>query len=111
MGKVYGIDISGESRSIAKGKAAKEGLDIKFVQHDITTVQNVSEIEEASFDVMTCASAFVLLENQGQTVKRWARLLKKGGRLIFDVPTNDSMIRGLVLEKVAQELEVPLIYN
>jgi SAM-dependent methyltransferase len=63
------------------------------------------------FDVITCASAFVLLADPGSAVKSWAKLLKKGGRLIFDVPTNDSTIRGLMLDKVAQELGIPVVYG
>lgn len=78
-----------------------------IIQYDIATIQNVLEIEEVYVDVITCASAFVLLENQGETVKRWARLLMKAGRLVFDVPENKRMIRRLMLEEVARELERP----
>jgi ubiquinone/menaquinone biosynthesis C-methylase UbiE len=109
-GNVVGVDISGDSLSIAREKTWKESLDIKFIRHDITALQNVVGIEEASFDLITCATAFVLLKKQGLAVKQWAKLLKKGGRVTFDVPTNDSMIRVLVLENCSRAWG-PLIYN
>jgi hypothetical protein len=39
-------------------------------------------------------------------VKSWAKLLKKGGRMIFDVPAGDSMLKGLALERIADPLGV-----
>jgi hypothetical protein len=57
-----------------------------------------------TFDLITCTSAVVLFEKQGLAVKQWAKLqlLKKGGRVAFDVPTSDSMIRVLVLENCSR---------
>ncbi len=63
------------------------------------------------FDVITCASAFVLIEDQPGAVKSWAKLLTKGGRIIFDVPTGDSMIKGLVLERIAEKLGIGKEYS
>ena len=106
-----GVDISGVSLSIARAKAEKTGLDVTFLQHDISFLDGVDGISEGFFDVITCASALVLLEDRTAAVKNWTKLLKKGGRVIFDVPTSDSMIRGMVLDRVAQELGVPVVYN
>jgi len=110
-GKVIGVDISPASLSVARAKAEKDNLNAKFVQHDVTSLQGVEGIKEDTFDVITCASAFVLLEDPSSAVKSWAKLLKKGGRLIFDVPTNDSRVQGLVLDQAAQELGIMVVYG
>jgi len=108
---VIGVDISGASLSIARAQAEKLGLDMKLLQSDISSLDGAEEIAEGFFDVITRASTLVLLEDLDSAVRQWAKLLKKGGRVIFDVPTSDSMIRGLVLDKVAQGLGVPVVYN
>jgi ubiquinone/menaquinone biosynthesis C-methylase UbiE len=110
-GKVIGVDISSVSLSIARAKAEKDNLSVKFIQHDVSALQGVEGIEEDMFDIITCASAFVLLDDPSLAVKGWAKLLKKGGRLIFDVPTNDTMVKGGVLDQVAQELGIMVVYG
>jgi ubiquinone/menaquinone biosynthesis C-methylase UbiE len=88
-GKVYGIDISGDSLSIARSKAEREGLDstsLEFLEHDIAALDELGELEEGSFDVISCASAFVLFEDPENVVGGWKKMLKTGGKMIFDVP-------------------------
>jgi ubiquinone/menaquinone biosynthesis C-methylase UbiE len=115
-GTVIGVDISPASLEVARGKAEKEGLgNVKFVEGDIADL--VSEwaekegIREGMFDVITCASAFVLVEDQPGAVKSWAKLLKKGGKVIFDVPTGDSMVKGLALERIAEKFGIVRSYT
>lgn len=115
-GSVIGVDISPASLEIAKEKAEKEGLrNVKFIEGDIGDL--VSEwaeregIKEEAFDIITCASAFVLIEDPAGTVKSWAKLLKNGGKVIFDVPTGDSMVRGLALERIAERLGIDRQYT
>lgn len=108
-GAVIGVDVSTASLDIARGKAETEGLsNTKFVEGDITDLDSEwarkEGIEEGMFDAITCASAFVLLEDSAAAVKSWAKLLKTGGNLIFDVPTADSLIKGLALERVAEKM-------
>lgn len=93
-GKVFGIDISGDSLSIAKSKAEDEGINgtVTFLKHDIAALQEIEELEKASFDVISCASAFVLLEDFEGVVKGWKKLLKRGGKMIFDVPTWNRLV-------------------
>lgn len=113
-GKVIGVDISSVSLEIAKKKAEKEGLEINFLLHDISNVDGLETegVEDAKFDIISCASAFVLLEDPAGAVKDWAKLLKPGGKLIFDVLTGDALIKNLVLEHVAYTLGVKgVVYN
>jgi ubiquinone/menaquinone biosynthesis C-methylase UbiE len=110
-GNVVGVDISGDSLSIARSKADKEGLNVQFIHHDIAALHEIKEIQEGSFDIITCASAFVLLEDPVAVVKGWATFLKVGGKLIFDVPTYNAMIGGWVMNIVGQKLGIPMAYN
>ena len=110
-GRTIGVDISGESLAIARSKAERESLNVQFFHHDIAALHEIKEIEEGSFDVITCASAFVLLEDPAAVVKGWAKFLKVGGKLIFDVPTYNAMIGGWVMNIVGQKLGIPMAYN
>ncbi|KAH6671729.1 S-adenosyl-L-methionine-dependent methyltransferase [Halenospora varia] len=110
-GKVIGIDISGGSLVVAADKAKKLGIEIDFVEHDISDLEGVNGIKEGYFDVITCAAALVLIEDPGNAVKNWSRLLKKGGKLIFDVETPDSNIKAVVLNRVAKELGYPVTFD
>jgi ubiquinone/menaquinone biosynthesis C-methylase UbiE len=115
-GAVIGVDISPASLEIARGKVENEGLrNVKFIEGDIGDL--VSEwaenegIKEGMFDTITCASAFVLIEDQAGAVKSWTKLLKRGGKVIFDIPTGDSMVRGLALERIAEQLGIRRQYT
>lgn len=110
-GKVIGVDISGVSLSIARSKAEKEGLEIKFIEHDIHTVHELGGIEEGNFDIIVCAAALVLLKDPGAAVKQWAKLLKPAGMLITDVLTSDTMVKGILLDRVAEELGVETVHT
>lgn len=110
-GDVFGVDVSSASLEIAARKAEREGLNnVKFVGGDVTDVASQwaeeAGIKQEMFDIITCASAFILVENQPAVVNTWAKLLKKGGKLIFDVPTGDSMLKGLALERVSARLGI-----
>ncbi|KAF4630592.1 hypothetical protein G7Y89_g7553 [Cudoniella acicularis] len=110
-GTVIGIDISGVSLSLAREKAEKLNLDIKFLEHDISNLDGIEGMKEGFFDVIMCAAAFSLLEDPGAAVKNWAKLLKKSGKLILDVPTDDSMIQRNLLSRVAKELDSPIAHD
>jgi len=105
-GKVIGVDISTVSLDIARSKARKEDLPVTFHDHDISNLTGLEGIIEGIFDVITCASAMVLLEDPAASVKHWATLLKAGGKLIFDTSTNDSLVVGRCFDVVKQELNM-----
>jgi ubiquinone/menaquinone biosynthesis C-methylase UbiE len=109
-GIVIGVDISPASLEVARAKAKKTGAQINFLEHDISNLQGLDGIKEDTFDVITCASAFMLLEDPGAAVKSWAKLLRRGGRIIYDVPTGDSNIQALLLERVASKMGTEVIY-
>ncbi|KAG0650215.1 Demethylphylloquinone methyltransferase [Hyphodiscus hymeniophilus] len=110
-GKVVGVDISGDSLVIARSKAEKKGISVAFVHHDIAHLDGLEEIKEGSFDVISCAAAFVLLEDSASAVKGWAKLLKVGGVMIFDVLTPNSMVANWVLNVVGDKLNIEVNYG
>ncbi|CAG8960120.1 hypothetical protein HYFRA_00010599 [Hymenoscyphus fraxineus] len=110
-GRVVGADISDVSLGIARSKAVDEGLEIEWVEGDISTIHTVQGIQEGGFDVVSCAAALVLLKEPGTAVREWARLLKPGGMLITDVLTGDTMVRGILLDRVAEELGVETVHS
>lgn len=112
-GKVFGVDISSVSLAIARAKAKKAGVEVQFLEHDISKLHDLESygVKENTFDVITCASALMLVADPGPAAKAWAKLLRKGGRIIVDVPTRDSNIQALVLERVAKRMGTEVIYE
>ena len=108
-GSVTGIDITPEMLAVARQNASSQGLDISFIQHDITKLDGLGL--RTDFDAITCASAVPLLEDPGAAIKQWATLLKPGGRLVIDVPTQHSQLPGLVFENVATAVGVHVLFG
>lgn len=108
-GTVTGIDVSDGMMDIAKQKAEIQGLDIEFIHHDITDLEALkgNRIRD-DYDIITCTTALVLLEDPAKAIQQWAGLLKPGGKLITDVPTEDSQPLGLIYEEMGRELGVKL---
>ncbi|KAE8443463.1 hypothetical protein EG329_001860 [Mollisiaceae sp. DMI_Dod_QoI] len=107
-GSVIGVDISPASLTIAREKASKADLNVSFVEHNIENLDGLEShgIEDGKFNIITCASAVALIEDPSEAVKVWARLLKKGGKMIFDVPTGGTLIKFILLERAAKEIQV-----
>ncbi|KAI9726260.1 MAG: hypothetical protein M1834_009062 [Cirrosporium novae-zelandiae] len=108
-GRVIGVDVTPGMLGIARAAAKKENVDVKFIEHDITDLESIEGdwIPKGGFDIIMCANALVLLPDPFSAMKKWAKLLKPGGRVAVDVPTEDTMVAGLVLEEVGKELSIP----
>ena len=106
-GTVTGIDVSNGMMDIAKEKARVQDLEIDFIHHDIADLEALKggRIRD-DYDLITCTTALVLMDDPTKVIKQWAGLLRPGGRLITDVPTEDSQLIGLIFEQVARELGV-----
>ena len=104
-GRVIGVDVSNQMLDQARRKAASAELEVTFINRDVTTVkrQDLSLEEGQDFDLITCASAFVLLEDPVAALKHWATFLSPTGRLIIDVPNENSMVVGTMLEKLLHD--------
>lgn len=80
---IHGIDFSAKSIELANEKA--EGLpNLKFFVSSATELDEL-ELEEGSYSLITCCSAFVLLPNGLEALKSWAKYLAPGGILALDV--------------------------
>ncbi|RDW63825.1 hypothetical protein BP5796_10327 [Coleophoma crateriformis] len=110
VGTVVGVDISNESLRIASQKAEKQYLDIAFIHHDVGSLGGTG-LEQGTFDVITCAAAFVLLENPEAAVADWSRYLKPGGKIIFDVLTKNTMISSYLMDVVGTRMHIPLPFQ
>lgn len=102
--------------SVGRQKAVREGLDVVFMNADVEdldagAVRGFLPEGVQGFDVVTCASALVLLRDPGKAVEAWAGLMAPGGRLMVDVPAEDAMVVGAVLERVGKGLGVGLPFD
>ncbi|KAL8783378.1 MAG: hypothetical protein Q9195_009406 [Heterodermia aff. obscurata] len=109
-GRVIGVDVSNQMLDQARRKATSAELEVTFINRDVTTLQrqDLSLEEGQQFDLITCASAFVLLEDPVGAMKHWATFLSPTGRLIIDVPTETSMVVGSMLESILRDSGLPL---
>jgi ubiquinone/menaquinone biosynthesis C-methylase UbiE len=95
--RVTGVDLSPEMLDIARERAAKEGLEVKFMQQDMRSLRL-----RGRFDLVTCwfDSLNYLLEadDLAEAFAGVSRVLDKNGLFIFDVNT----IRALSVEWVRE---------
>ncbi|MCJ1399746.1 hypothetical protein MMC11_002948 [Xylographa trunciseda] len=114
-GRVVAIDISDGMMEVGRRKAARDGLDVEFISHDITDLTKLNLISNGArgFDAITCCSALVLLKNPEDAIRHWVSLLAPGGRLVVDVPCESAMVVSFLLDKVAKEVDSSAspIYN
>ncbi|OAP61381.1 hypothetical protein AYL99_03584 [Fonsecaea erecta] len=117
-GIVVGVDITEAMLNEAKRKPLpKESGDVRLVLGDITSLSSVEEVqkvakERGGFDVISCCSAFVLLENPAKALKHWVTFLKAGtGRLIVDVPTEDRNLQYLLNYSLRRAMGDPMVFD
>ncbi|KAL8786516.1 MAG: hypothetical protein Q9213_002743 [Squamulea squamosa] len=108
QGKVIGIDMSSGMLEVARRKASNQGLDITFIEHDVT---DLNELQLGTFDIITCASALLLMEDPLQAIKHWASLLAPNGRLLTDVIVERNVIGPAILTKIGPEVGRSLRWN
>ncbi|KAH6681899.1 S-adenosyl-L-methionine-dependent methyltransferase [Halenospora varia] len=110
--KVIGVDISKGMLDFARSKLSLEQEGIKFIEHNIESLDSVEELKglEGKFDVTTCASALVLLDNPGAAIRNWVKYLKpKSGRLVVDVPGTKSMLGLKILGGMKEDFGVEML--
>lgn len=108
---IIGVDISSGMLEVAREKLSHKenaGLDIQFIQHDITDLDAIEELKETkqSFDIITICSALVLLDSPFDALKHWVTYLKPGGRLIVDVPSIKTRLALKILGDIAPEFGI-----
>ncbi|KUJ21241.1 uncharacterized protein LY89DRAFT_778835 [Mollisia scopiformis] len=110
---------------VAREKARVEGVGVdgeevvRFLEGDVGALEGLEglelgngegeeeEEEEEKFDVITICSALVLLDRPGEAMKGWVeRWLKRGGRLVCDVPCPRAMLGIKTLARVGKMVGV-----
>lgn len=114
-GFVLGLDISDGMLEVAKRRCSDfiAGGTVELCHHSITSLATLPQLANsmASFDVITCSSAFVLLNNPVAALATWAQYLKPGvGRLIFDVIPPSNQPRGIMVERAMRTFGVESPY-
>ncbi|EXJ95040.1 ribosomal RNA large subunit methyltransferase J [Capronia coronata CBS 617.96] len=106
-GHVVGVDISEGMLNVARRKAEADGVEVLFLNHDISDFSGLDIIPKGSrgFDVITCAAALILLQNPLQALRHWKTLLCPGGRFITDVQTKDANLIMNIFAAIAPEVE------
>lgn len=115
-GHVVGVDVSPGMLGVAKKKAAEKGLEgTMWVEHDIMDLTGVKEVEEGmgaeGYDFVFCCSALPILSDPTKAIKFWAGLVKTGGKLICDVPTEHRTVQHLMTDDLRKELGIPLPFD
>lgn len=93
---------------VARQKTSEMGLDITYIEHDIT---DLSELQLGEFNVITCASALLLLQEPLRAVEHWASLLAPKGRLLVDVMIERNVLAPAILTKVGPDVGRELGWN
>ena len=119
-GIVIGVDVTSAMLDQARQKKLPEGTaQVEWVEADITEGRALQEVyavrrvveERGGFDVIACCSALVLLDDPTSVVRKWVELLKIGGRLIIDVPTEDRTVQYLFVVALRGKLGMPLPFD
>ena len=107
-GTVTAVDVSTGMMSIGKENAGKEALDIEWLEWDMSDMSSAKEQGKIrdNYDLITCATALVLLDDPLSAIKQWKDLLKPGGRMITDTPTEKTAPEGMIFEEIGKELGI-----
>ncbi|KAK4501330.1 hypothetical protein PRZ48_007138 [Zasmidium cellare] len=109
-GSVIGLDISSGMLAQAQKKLEIQPDigNVAFYQHSISDLDTLEVLKQrkGTFDLITCASALVLLPEPQEAVKEWVGYLKPGGKLITDVTHVQNQLTGITYERVGRRLGV-----
>ncbi|KAL8951550.1 MAG: hypothetical protein Q9222_002488 [Ikaeria aurantiellina] len=107
-GTVVGVDISPGMLGVARRKTHKQGIDISYIEWDIT---DLDALQLGQFDVVFCASALLLLKEPLCAVKHWSSLLAPNGRLLTDVMVERNLIAPSILRHIGPQIGQSLSWD
>jgi ubiquinone/menaquinone biosynthesis C-methylase UbiE len=113
-GKVVGIDITPGMLAIASQKKAQSGdkyANMSLYKGDILHLEETEALTGRTFDVISVSSALVLFPDTKAAIEHWSTYLKPGGILAVDATHPRNLVSGMVLERVARRLNLPIPYN
>jgi ubiquinone/menaquinone biosynthesis C-methylase UbiE len=113
-GSVVGVDVTPGMLAIASRKKELCGdrySNVNLYEGDILHLDLTEALKGKTFDVITVASALVLFPDPKAAIEHWSDYLKPGGVLAVDATHPRNLISGMVLERVARRLDLPIPYN
>ncbi|UPX12279.1 uncharacterized protein EKO05_0002834 [Ascochyta rabiei] len=113
-GQVIGVDVTPPMLGVAEFKKKKAGdkfSNVTFLEGDVLHLEDIDALREKTFDIITVASALVLFPDPKAAIEHWSQFLKPGGILALDATHPRNLVAGMVLERVARRLELPIPYN
>jgi ubiquinone/menaquinone biosynthesis C-methylase UbiE len=114
QGHVVGVDVTAGMLAVATHKQKQAGgkfANVTFLQGDVLHLDETDELKGKTFDVITVASALVLFPDPKAAIEHWAGFLKPGGVIAMDATHPRNLVPGMVLERVARRLDLPIPYN
>ncbi|EFQ28349.1 methyltransferase domain-containing protein [Colletotrichum graminicola] len=105
-GEIVGVDVTEAMLAKAREKLGRRGpgAGVRLLNHDVTSLETLQELDGQTFDTILCCSAFVLFDHPDAVVTSWRGYLKPGGRLVVDVTHEDNLKIGLLLERAVRRL-------
>ncbi|KAF1940909.1 S-adenosyl-L-methionine-dependent methyltransferase [Clathrospora elynae] len=113
-GQVVGVDVTPGMLAVAAHKQKQGGekySNVTFLKGDILHLDEMEELRGRTFDVITVASALVLFPDTIAAIEHWAEFLKPAGVIAMDATHPRNLVPGMVLERVARRLDLPIPYN
>ncbi|KAF2994005.1 hypothetical protein E8E13_002577 [Curvularia kusanoi] len=113
-GTVIGVDVTLSMLDVAKFKQRKAGdkySNVTFLEGNVLRLEEIEMLKGKTFDVITIASALVLFPDPKAAIEHWSQFLKPGGILAVDATHPRNLVSGIVLERVARRLDLPIPYN
>lgn len=107
-GSLVCVDISPDMLNVAQDAFDKKGItNVEFILADAQKL----DLEEKSFDILICSSALVLFPDVKWTLEYWKQFLVPGGQIALHCFSEDSYIRGKLIQKAASEFGIELIFS
>lgn len=102
-GQVIGVDISSGMLNNAKQKLEASSLkNIEFIEGD---AQSIS-FDENSFDAILCSLAICYLTNIPAALSQWYKLIKPGGKVVFNTWFENAFTSSVIYREVAAKYGV-----
>ncbi|KAI9888924.1 MAG: hypothetical protein M1814_006156 [Vezdaea aestivalis] len=108
-GQVIGVDISEDMIERARQFAAQSRGVTRFIVDSFENLDLIPELRGRKFDVITCGSGLKYAEDQAETLKNWAKHLKPGGKIVFDIQYQDGLQPIYAADYAAVKLGVPVL--
>src|SRR4051794_40167701 len=107
QGRVVLSDFAAEMTAVAKARAAASECDnVTVAEFDMVAL----DCPDASFDVVLCREALMLIPEPATAVAEARRVVKPGGRVAFAVwgPRDRNPWLGVLLDAISRRLGVPI---